>query len=223
MRHSLTFLAGMVAIAATVLTPEATAQLYKWVDKDGRVQYSDQPPPPDIKNVEQKKLGGIGQAAAGSDLPVAVREAQRRNPVTLYTSTDCGELCVQGRNLLVARGVPYSEKNVSGDKAAMDELVKAAGQAQVPLLMVGANSLKGFETSAWQGALDGGGYPRTNALNSQQRQAQAAAAEKAAKAPPPDPKAPAANSKAPAADGKAPPASAASQPPAAATSDAAKK
>jgi hypothetical protein len=36
-----------LAIAAVflLLSPLASAQLYKWVDKDGKVHYSDQPPP----------------------------------------------------------------------------------------------------------------------------------------------------------------------------------
>jgi hypothetical protein len=36
-----------IALAALclLLAPLAPAQLYKWVDKDGKVQYSDQPPP----------------------------------------------------------------------------------------------------------------------------------------------------------------------------------
>lgn len=49
----------VLAIALSVSTG-ALAQLYKWVDKDGRVTYSDQPPPAQ----ESKQLNiGTGQAA----------------------------------------------------------------------------------------------------------------------------------------------------------------
>ena len=34
-----------LAILILALAPFASAQLYKWVDKDGKVHYSDQPPP----------------------------------------------------------------------------------------------------------------------------------------------------------------------------------
>ena len=38
----------------------ANAQpLYKWVDKSGKVHYSDQPPPKEIKKVDQPRLGGF--------------------------------------------------------------------------------------------------------------------------------------------------------------------
>ena len=34
-----------LALVVLALAPLASAQLYKWVDKDGKVHYSDQPPP----------------------------------------------------------------------------------------------------------------------------------------------------------------------------------
>lgn len=34
-----------LAVIVLALAPLASAQLYKWVDKDGKVHYSDQPPP----------------------------------------------------------------------------------------------------------------------------------------------------------------------------------
>jgi hypothetical protein len=50
-------------------TPAALAQLYKWVDKDGRVTYSDQPPP-----TQQSKQINVpaGQPAAAT--PTAVEK-----------------------------------------------------------------------------------------------------------------------------------------------------
>lgn len=41
-----------IAIAILLATATVAAQVYKWVDKDGRVQYSDQPPPADAKEVK---------------------------------------------------------------------------------------------------------------------------------------------------------------------------
>jgi hypothetical protein len=38
---------------------------------------------------------------------------------------------------------------------------KAIGALQVPVLLVGNEALKGYSASAWNGALDSAGYPRT--------------------------------------------------------------
>ena len=45
-----------VAIAVLLATATVAAQVYKWVDKDGQVQYTDTPPPPGAAKVEAKKI-----------------------------------------------------------------------------------------------------------------------------------------------------------------------
>ncbi len=44
------------AIAVLLATATVAAQVYKWVDKDGQVQYTDTPPPPGAAKVEAKKI-----------------------------------------------------------------------------------------------------------------------------------------------------------------------
>jgi hypothetical protein len=43
-----------VATAVLLAAATVTAQVYKWVDKDGRVQYTDTPPPVDAKGTPKK-------------------------------------------------------------------------------------------------------------------------------------------------------------------------
>ena len=45
-----------VAIAVLLATATVAAQVYKWVDKDGKTQYSDSPPPAGATKAEQKKI-----------------------------------------------------------------------------------------------------------------------------------------------------------------------
>lgn len=54
-----------IAIAVLLAAATVTAQVYKWVDKEGRVQYSDIPPPPDAKS-EPKKVDTRPAAGAVS-------------------------------------------------------------------------------------------------------------------------------------------------------------
>ena len=49
--------------------PAVHAQVYKWIDKDGKVQYSDQPPAPGAAKSAPQKL--IGSAPADSAAPAA--------------------------------------------------------------------------------------------------------------------------------------------------------
>jgi len=136
----------------------AQADVYRWVDAQGRVQYSDQPPPADIKKVERVKT------AAGKpgdvSLPYALQQAVNNFPVTLFTSA-CGEACSRASDLLAKRGIPYTEMDAT-DPAAQEELKKVTGgPLQVPVLKVGPDVLKGFEEGGWNTSLDAAGYPQT--------------------------------------------------------------
>lgn len=152
--------AALIAVAL-MLPALAVAQsnVYRWVDKDGKVHYSDTPPPEPAKSLTQKRVGG--GYAESSQLPYATQIAMKKSPVTLFTGADCGDPCTQGRNLLAKRGIPFSERDAQGNADDAEALKKLVGAIEVPLLTVGASKVKGFEEGAWHSALDGAGYPRT--------------------------------------------------------------
>jgi glutaredoxin len=150
----------------------AQAQLYKWVGPDGKVTYSDSPPPKSAAHVETKTLTSDGLSTAG--LPYELSEAVKNHPVTLYTTTDCAP-CSQGRNLLNQRGIPFTEKTVNS-KEDVEQLKKMNGDGKLPFLLVGRSKEHGFESSAWNAALSAAGYPETSRLPKSYRNPQAEAA-----------------------------------------------
>lgn len=147
-------------LAALLLLPAlAQAQMYRWVDDGGKVHYTDQAPPPSAKNVQKKSLpGGQGTAA----LPYALKRAVENFPVTLYTSDPCNP-CVEARELLNKRGVPYKEVGVI-DNDGLENLKKLTGATSVPVMTIGREVHKGFESADYQAALDNAGYPSTSML-----------------------------------------------------------
>jgi glutaredoxin len=148
----------VAGIALAALCADASAQMYRWVDKDGRTHYTQTPPPPEAKGVQKKRLGAGGAAASYGDLPYATQNAARNYPVTLYTAPDCGSPCEQARALLVRRVVPFKEVSVQGQQD-IDKLKSIAGGAQVPYLIVGSQNQKGFLEDAYGALLDSAGYP----------------------------------------------------------------
>jgi glutaredoxin len=159
----------------------AQAELYKWVGPDGKVSYSDAPPPAAARSVEKKALAPAS-GASGAALPYELAEVVKTSPVTLYAAPDCTP-CDQGRALLAARGIPYSEKTVASNED-IARLRQAGGDAQLPLLLVGRDRQQGFSESAWSQALSAAGYPQTSKLPAHYRNPapQAAAPRPALKA-----------------------------------------
>lgn len=147
----------------------ASAQVYKWTDAQGTVHYGDTPPPQAASSqLKTPSQDGAGQGAA---LPYELARAVKASPVTLYTTTQsaCAG-CDQGRALLRARGVPYTEKTVNTDEDK-ELLRQLDARLELPLLVVGSRKVAGFQEAAWQAALTAAAYPRSAQLPSGYRQA----------------------------------------------------
>lgn len=151
-------------LAALLLAGTAHAQLYRSVGPDGRVTYTDKPP----ASAPAPSAGAAAsnertQASANAGLPFQLRQTAQRYPVTLYTGSDCMP-CNSGRNLLVNRGVPFTEKTIStnDDITALKRLT--GGESSVPVLTIGGQHLKGYSDADWSQYLDAAGYPTSSQL-----------------------------------------------------------
>jgi glutaredoxin len=158
----------LIAIMA-IITPASgqlyAQQVYKSIDKNGRVTYSETPPLPGSGD----KL--TGDSAAAPSLPYALQQVVSRYPVTLYTTADCGP-CISARLMLTQRGVPFKELTVSTneDIAAYKKL---NADNNFPLITIAAQQLKGYEESEWTKYLDAAGYPKSSTLPRNYKNAEA--------------------------------------------------
>jgi glutaredoxin len=140
----------------------ASAQgVYRIVGPDGRVTFSDQPP----ATAGARPVGSTGSTAApdsAAQLPFQLRQVVARYPVTLYSAKECAP-CNSGRNLLNARGIPYTEKSIDTPEDG-DALKRLSGEASLPFLTIGGQQIKGYSDTEWTQFLDAAGYPKTSAL-----------------------------------------------------------
>jgi glutaredoxin 3 len=63
--------------------------------------------------------------------------------VILYTTEPCG-FCRQAKALLQARGIDYTEVNLSKDPQGRADLVAVTGQMTFPQIVIGQRALGGF-------------------------------------------------------------------------------
>jgi glutaredoxin len=154
-------IAFLFGVAAAVIAAGATAQaqqVFRYVDKDGRVVYSDRSPPTDSKEVQAKRLSP--NYIENNDVPLALAQATERFPITLYTFA-CGAVCQNAEGLLNRRGVPFTTVNVEDAKGA-EQLQKLTGAQQAPVMQLGEKLVaKGFNEARWTTMLDEAGYPKS--------------------------------------------------------------
>jgi Domain of unknown function (DUF4124) len=134
-------------------------QVYRYLDVEGKVVYSDKPPPANAKDAQAKRV--TANSIETSALSFATAQAQERYPVTLY-SFSCGVVCDTAQGLLNKRGVPHTVVDVSAGDGA-DKLKKLSGNLDAPALQVGEQYASGFNEQKWQALLSDAGYPKTPA------------------------------------------------------------
>ncbi len=136
-------------------------ELYRWVDKFGKVHYGDAPTA-EAEQIERMKFSAIYD---GEDMPYETRLAQQNFSVTFYAASNCIEPCQQARDFLNQRGIPFTEKALLTQKE-IDDFKQQSGSDMSPTLAVGKTYLKGFEAEQWNSELDIAGYPKTASYRS---------------------------------------------------------
>lgn len=160
MHKLLKFAIHLIAAQAIILPATSVLhaqQVYKSVDKQGRVTYSEAPPAPSTGD----KLVG-DSAGSNPALPYALQQVVSRYPVTLYTSADCAP-CINARIMLTQRGVPFTERTVASNED-IEAYKRLNGDTSLPLATIAAQQLKGYEETEWTKYLDAAGYPKTSTL-----------------------------------------------------------
>lgn len=146
---------SLLVLCVVLSFPAAHAgELYRTIDRDGNVQYSDRYDPA----ARSLKLGN--EPIVEESLPYETQKAKQFFPVTLYTFEQCGAPCNAAKALLVTRGIPFTEKSlVTQDD--LDEFRKISGTDQTPAMLVGKTWVRGFLAQEWHKELDFAGYPKT--------------------------------------------------------------
>lgn len=128
-----------IFLAILLATATVAAQVYKWVDKDGKVQYTDTPPPPTATRAETKKVDAPSSGAAvtapatAKPAPDRVKEFdKRRNEAAEKTKKDSeaqanaeidAENCRDARTALIdlESGRPINRSNDKGERVFISD------------------------------------------------------------------------------------------------------
>ena len=136
--------------------PAADAQtIYRWVDSNGRVQYTDKPPAGVKASPVESRINsysgtptvtGAASASAGGTQP----------EIKMYSTDWCG-YCKQARAYFAANRVRYTELDVEKVPAARAEYQRM-GARGVPVILVGEQRMNGYSEERLAAMLKAAGY-----------------------------------------------------------------
>lgn len=142
------WLGVFAALAASAAVAES---VYKWKDGQGRVHYSNEPPPPATGAAKVRlvipSFGGPAEVSAAGG---------RGNGVVLYGTEACGH-CKAARQYLAQWRIPYADYDVEKDAAARAAFQQLGGRG-VPVILVGNQRMDGFNAERLADMLGNAGY-----------------------------------------------------------------
>ena len=126
-------------LVALLLAWPAYAGVYKWTDAQGRIQYSDTPPPT-AKSTQLKLQSFTGAAKVSHALGTG-------SGVTIYTTQWCG-VCKRAKAFFVQNAVPFREWDVEKTEFGAIKFQQLGGSG-VPLITVGSQKMAGFDKESF--------------------------------------------------------------------------
>lgn len=121
--------------------------LYKWVDQNGQVQFSDRPPTGRYEEVRLKPLSVIDGGPTNERTAPAVR---------LYTTTWCG-VCKRAKAWFGRKGIAYTEYDVEKSEVGKSEFRRLNGKG-VPIILIGDQRMDGFSEARAEAMLQSAGH-----------------------------------------------------------------
>ncbi len=136
--------------------------IYKWVDENGVVHYTDQAPDTDnvTGSIETREAvtGNPPPAAGDEDDPApptvsSPPESRRQTAdVDIYTTSWC-RYCRDTKNYFRSRGVAFTEYDIEKDRAAARRLRRYNPRGGVPVTVINGRPIVGYAPAAFARAL----------------------------------------------------------------------
>ncbi len=140
----------------------ASARLYKWVDENGVVHFSDTRPrhSKNAGKVEAVSKYGedgklkVGYADYGSERRNSLGSSDRSTPtVELYSTSWC-HYCKKAASFFRSKGISFTEYDIEKDRNAAQRKSRLdKGGKGVPFVVINGKGISGFSTSAYENAL----------------------------------------------------------------------
>jgi len=128
-------------LTLVLYTGAVQAQVYRWVDSDGQVHYSDSDPG-NAENFTPPEANVAAPFSGGSDLPT----------IRIYTAEWCG-ICKRAKQYMNTKGISFVEYDVEKDPHGRNEYRMLGGRG-VPLITVGDEKMYGFSPQRFESLLE---------------------------------------------------------------------
>lgn len=150
----------------------SAAEIYRWVDEDGVVHFSDSPTRDNSEATEQEEISTPDPLAENSAQRPAEDQKATSNPdffdfldesktesvasekpsVEIYTTSWCG-YCEKAKNFFRSKGIDFVEYDIEKDKQAARRMMSLTPTRAVPFVVINGQGVQGYSEQAYELAL----------------------------------------------------------------------
>jgi glutaredoxin-like YruB-family protein len=152
----------------------SSAEIYKWVDENGVVHFSDSPTEiiPESNEEEEEEVASPDPRPEDNSPPTAeiqnatldanffdLLDESRQAPVTvnaptveIYETSWCG-YCKKAKRFFRSRGIEFSAYDIEKDKDAARRMMALTKRRAVPFVVINGHQIQGYSEQAYELAL----------------------------------------------------------------------
>ena len=130
----------LITLFLLVITQPSIAEIYKYTDKDGNVQFTDKKPPQNARAETVKLKINTVKNPSISNNPLGTN-----NKIVMYSATWCG-VCKKAKKYFNEKGIPFTEYDIEKSVKGRRDFKRLSGKG-VPLILIGNKRMSGFSRS----------------------------------------------------------------------------
>jgi len=158
----------LIIFIAGVFAEKSIADMYKWVDENGVVHFSDTPPDdadnsdidtlptystPENNGYPQEDNSKESRENRSSPTDSLQKKIRLKKPkVELYSRSRC-PWCKRAKAFFRSRGIVFLEYDIEKDKAAARRKAQLDSQKGVPFAVINGKGIHGYNENAYNNAL----------------------------------------------------------------------
>lgn len=140
--------APIIGLALLLVAGVAQAEVFKWTDSQGRVQFSDKQPAKPGSKVEKVKIEVVTYSFVKTTPLKTPLPGTRPGQVALYGAQWCA-YCKKAEQYFQKNKIPYRYLDIENDSHAKSEW-QALGGGGIPVIIAGRQRMNGFSPEAFQ-------------------------------------------------------------------------
>lgn len=137
-----------IVLLLLLLSPTVSAEIYRWVDENGNIQFSDSPPEQEDVSEVEVDINTYEYIDQGDIEYYQPPQKASRQKVVMYATSWCG-YCAKARKYFNQKGIRFLEYDIEKDKRAKKRY-DAIGGSGVPVIFIGKQRMNGFSVGGFE-------------------------------------------------------------------------